>query len=91
MAEDSKGTDLGNVIRIDDERIRDHLGNIVRSSVEVTLNGPLEAEADRLCNAGRHERSEARQQGGRAGRACDRQDARLLRLPRGALAAHPHQ
>ena len=26
MEEDSKGTDLGNVIRIDDERVRDHLG-----------------------------------------------------------------
>jgi len=60
MEEDSKGTDLGNVIRIDDERIRDHLGTIVRGSVEETLNALLEAEADRLCNAGRYERSEAR-------------------------------
>ena len=60
MEEDSKGTDLGNVIRIDDERIRDHLGAIVRGSVEETLNALLEAEADRLCNAGRYERSEAR-------------------------------
>ncbi len=33
MEEDSKGTGLGNVIRIDDERIRDHLGKIVRGSV----------------------------------------------------------
>lgn len=60
MEEDSKGTDLGNVIRIDDERIRDHLGKIVRGSVEETLNALLEAEADRLCNASRYERSEAR-------------------------------
>ncbi len=30
MEEDSKGTGLGNVIRIDDDRIRDHLGKIVR-------------------------------------------------------------
>jgi putative transposase len=60
MEEDSKGTGLGNVIRIDDERIRDHLGKIVRGSVEETLNAMLEAEADRLCNAGRYERSEAR-------------------------------
>jgi transposase-like protein len=60
MEEDSKGTGLGNVIRIDDERIRDHLGKIVRGSVEETLNALLEAEADRLCNAGRYERSEAR-------------------------------
>ena len=60
MEEHSKGTELGNVIRIDDERIRDHLGNIVRGSVEETLNALLEAEADRLCNAGRYERSAAR-------------------------------
>ena len=40
MEEDSKGTGLGNVIRIDDERIRDHLGKIVRGSVEETLNAP---------------------------------------------------
>ena len=60
MEEDSKGTDLGNVIRIDDERVRDHLGCIVRGTVEETLNAMLEAEADRLCNAGRYERTAAR-------------------------------
>lgn len=52
---------LDNVIRIDDERIQDHLGKIVRGSVEDTLNALLDAEADRLCNAGRYERSAARQ------------------------------
>ncbi len=51
---------LGGVIRIDDERIRDHLGEIVRGSVEETLNALLEAEADRLVGAGRYERTEAR-------------------------------
>src|SRR5215472_1987938 len=60
MEEDSKGTTLGNVIRIDDERVRDHLGRIVRGTVEETLNAMLEAEADRLCNAGRYERTAAR-------------------------------
>jgi len=60
MEEHSKGMELGNVIRIDDERVRDHLDKIVRGSVEETLNALLEAEADRLCNAGRYERSEAR-------------------------------
>src|SRR5262245_14541943 len=60
MEEDSKGTELSNVIRIDDERVRDHLGRIVRGTVEETLNAMLEAEADRLCNAGRYERTEAR-------------------------------
>ena len=52
---------LSNVIRIDDERIQDHLKHIVRGSVEDTLNTLLDAEADRLCKAGRYERTEARQ------------------------------
>ena len=51
---------LSNVIRIDDERIQDHLKHIVRGSVEETLNALLDAEADRLVGAGRYERSEAR-------------------------------
>ena len=63
MGEDStKG--LSNVIRIDDERIQDHLGKIVRGSVEETLNALLDAEADRLCGAERYERSQARQDTG---------------------------
>jgi putative transposase len=60
MNEDSRDSALNNVVRIDDERIKEHLGNIVRSSVEETLNGLLDAEADRLCNAGRYERSQGR-------------------------------
>src|SRR5262252_7928731 len=60
MEEDSKGTALGNVIRIDDDRVREHLGRIVRGTVEETLNTMLDAEADRLCNASRYERTEAR-------------------------------
>ena len=51
---------LGNVITIDDERIKNHLDRVVRGSVEETLNALLDAEADRLCNARRYERSEAR-------------------------------
>jgi hypothetical protein len=49
MSEDS--TNLGQVIRIDDERVRDYLRNVVRGSVEETLNALLEAEAEQLCNA----------------------------------------
>ena len=60
MEEDSKGTELSNVIRVDDERVRDHLGRIVGGTVEQTLNAMLEAEADRLCNAERYERTQAR-------------------------------
>ena len=48
------------MIRIDDERIKGHLDRVVRGTVEETLNALLDAEADRLCNAQRYERTEAR-------------------------------
>ena len=51
---------LGDVITIDDDRIKNHLERVVRGSVEETLNALLDAEADWLCNAQRYERSEAR-------------------------------
>ena len=51
---------LNNVITIDDDRIKNHLDRVVRGSVEETLNALLDAEADRLCNAQRYERSAAR-------------------------------
>ena len=47
----------GSVIQVDEERVRSHVEEVVRSSVESTLNGLLEAEADQLCGAGRYERS----------------------------------
>ncbi len=59
MNEDST-KELGQVIRIDDERVQDYLRNAVRGSVEETLNAMLDAEAERLCNASRYERTEAR-------------------------------
>jgi hypothetical protein len=43
MEKDSKGTDLGNVIRIDNEWVRDLFGRIVQGTVEETLNAMLEA------------------------------------------------
>ena len=52
---------MGQVIQIDEARIRDHLGEMVRGTVEETLNAMLDAEADRLCGARRYERNEARQ------------------------------
>jgi putative transposase len=51
---------MGQVIQIDKGRIRDHLGEMVRGTVEETLNAMLDAEAE-LCGAGRYERSQARQ------------------------------
>jgi transposase-like protein len=51
---------LNNVIKIDQAQMKDHLGQLVRQSVEDTLNEMLDAEANQLCNAQRYERSEAR-------------------------------
>jgi len=51
---------LSNVIKIDDERIKGHLDRVVRGTVEETLNALLDAEAERLCNAGKYERTEER-------------------------------
>jgi transposase-like protein len=48
------------VIQINEGAIRDHLGKLVRSTVEETLNGMLDAEANRLCNAENYQRSGAR-------------------------------
>src|ERR1700693_1694784 len=52
---------LSQVIQIDEGKIQEHLGEVVRSTVEETLNALLDAEADRLCGAERYERTEARQ------------------------------
>ena len=47
----------GSVIQVDEEKIRGHVDEVVRSSVEATLNGLLDAEADQLCRAARYERT----------------------------------
>ena len=51
----------GNIVTIDETQVRDHLGKIVRGTVEETLNGLLDAEADHICQATRYERSAKRQ------------------------------
>src|ERR1700733_1945561 len=51
---------LNQGIQIDEGKIQAHLGEVVGSTVEETLNAMLDAEADRLCQAERYERSEAR-------------------------------
>src|SRR5215471_3714787 len=56
-----EATKLSQVIQIDEGKIQEHLGEVVRSTVEETLNAMLDAEADRLCRAERYERTEARQ------------------------------
>lgn len=56
MSDDSTKT-LDKVIRIDEGEVHRHLSQLVRGTVEETLNGLLDAEADALCGAGRYERS----------------------------------
>jgi putative transposase len=48
------------IIQIDEEGVKDHLGEIVKGTVQETLNAMLDAEADHLCNAQRYERSSER-------------------------------
>ena len=58
QAEEQQGcAKLGQVIQIDEGKIQEHLGEVVRSTVEETLNALLDAEADRLCGAERYERT----------------------------------
>lgn len=51
---------LGEVIAINEGLIKDHLNEVVVKTVEETLNGLLDAEADQLCGAKRYEHSPAR-------------------------------
>ncbi len=54
---ESNGKDLGKILRIDEHQVKNHLGDLVRESVEETLNNMLEAEAEELCGAKKYERS----------------------------------
>jgi transposase-like protein len=49
------------IISVNEEGIKDKLGELVRGTVEETLNAMLDAEAEALCGAKRYERSECRQ------------------------------
>jgi transposase-like protein len=53
-------------LRVDEGKLRNHVDEVVRSSVEETLNALLDAEADQICRAQRYERSPERVDG-RAG------------------------
>ncbi len=50
-----------NIVQFNEEIIKGQIKELVRGSVEETLNELLEAEAEKLTNAARYERSEARQ------------------------------
>lgn len=48
---------MENIIQINEEQIKNQLGELVRGTVEETLNSLLDAEADALCGAQKHERT----------------------------------
>lgn len=56
----ANGTSVPTMVTINEDEVRSHLDQVVRQSVEETLNGLLDAEADRLCQASRYERSAER-------------------------------
>ena len=49
-----------NIIHLNEEAIKNQLSQLVRGSVEETLNNLLDEEADRIANAARYERNEER-------------------------------
>lgn len=49
-----------NIIHLNEEAIKNQLSQLVRGSVEETLNKLLDDEADRIANAARYERNEER-------------------------------
>src|SRR3990172_3756941 len=72
MEHESDGSShrLQQAIQINQEQVQLHVDGLVRQTVEQTLNALLDAEADRLCRAGRYERS------------ADRLDTRAGSYPR---------
>ncbi len=73
------------IVEIHEEQIHDHLGEMVRGTVEQTLNELLEAEAESLCNAARYERTDARRdyRSGTYSRKLDTKAGRVnLKMPK---------
>jgi hypothetical protein len=67
VARPASGENFEGVIRIEEEKIRSHVGEVVRETVAQTLNGLLQADADELCGAKRYARfARAARHAGRA-------------------------
>jgi len=80
-----KDTGIGQVIKIDERKIYDHLGELVRGSVEEALNAVLDLEADQLIGAKKYERSEGRKdtRAGHYERSLDTRAGRVkLKVPK---------
>ncbi|MEO1525496.1 MAG: IS256 family transposase [Planctomycetota bacterium] len=77
--------ELRDAIKVDGEAVRGHLDELVRSTVEETLNQMLDAEADKLCNAKRYERTPDRidSRAGSYGRKLETKAGKVsLKVPR---------
>ena len=57
VSEERTSEDIQSAFKIDGDAVRGHPDELVRSTVEDTLNKLLDAEADQLCGAKRYERS----------------------------------
>ncbi len=55
-----EGVGVKAIVQVNETAVRGELKEMVRQSVEETPNGLLDAEADRLCKAGRYERNAER-------------------------------
>lgn len=65
MSSSTNGTDYpeaeGKLLKINEDEVKSYLDKVVKGSIEETLNGLLDAEADELCQASKYERSQDRQ------------------------------
>lgn len=66
VGESVRSVSAPRMVKVDEVAVKAHLGEMVRETVEATLNAMLDAEADALCGAKRYERSASRVDG-RAG------------------------
>jgi len=79
------GIGLKDAIRVDPRKLESHLSEVLRSTVELTLNQLLDAEADDIAAAGRYERSDQRRdtRAGSYGRKLQTQAGEVkLKVPR---------
>ncbi|NOZ70937.1 MAG: IS256 family transposase, partial [Chloroflexi bacterium] len=60
MSKEQFTSKTGNLVQIDEDQVLNHLDEMVRGTVEETLNALLDAEADLLCNAKRYEHTKGR-------------------------------
>ncbi|MDD3336902.1 MAG: transposase [Eubacteriales bacterium] len=51
---------MGDIVPLDEGKIKNQLGEMIQQSVEDTLNSMLDAEANQITNAHRYERTENR-------------------------------